>query len=265
MMNKFKLDFMNKLVYIMLLVVGFSACREERVPVYLDEDRINFVGTSEDNEDDPDFLFAEKNFLAESGEVSVLTLRVKVQGKPSDTDRKVFFIDRDSTDPGLELSFGECIVPAGKLKGECRIEIARLSGEEEWISLVAIDYERSDFKRGTYERQEFMIKAFNQINYDILGIYEGFWEDNFMDWELGPWSFAKATFICRTLGITNFSNWYNDPAHWLIDWDTGTIMCHDKQTLKEALEAYKANPVNPPLYDETMLPEEVWISFEGYL
>lgn len=256
---------MNRLIYTMLLVISgivISACQEEEVPVYSDVDRVNFVGTSEDNEDDPDYMYGEKNFLAERGDVGVYVLRVKVQGRPSDVERHVYFTQRDSTVPGVRLEFGECTIPAGELYGECKVTINRPAEDEELISLVGFDYERSDFQRGTHERQEFMIKVYDQISYELLGIYDGFWDDNWMSMDLGSWSFTKAAFICRTLGITDFAKWLNDPAHWLVDWNTFTFVCHDKEKLVQALEEYKSNPDNPPLYDETLLPYyEEWIAF----
>lgn len=252
---------MNKLIYILLLVVAgmfFSACEEEGVPVYQDKDRVNFVGTSEDNEDDPDYMNAEINFLGIKEDASTLILEVKVQGRESEIDRNVCFTVRDSTTPGVKMEFGKCVIPAGELRGECLVSLSRPSEEEELVSLIGIDYEHSDFDRGTYERQEFMVKVYDRISYEILNIHDGFWEDNYIQWELGPWSFTKAAFICRTLGITDFDDWYNDPEHW----DQWEFVCLDKEVLKQALNEYKANPENPPLYDETLFPEEKWISFE---
>lgn len=256
---------MKVLIYRLLSVVAamiLSACQEEKVPVYMDRDRVNFVGTNKYNEDDPDYMYLEKNFLAEKGDACVYILQVKLQGCPSNAERRVYFTERDSTSPGVNMEFGECIIPAGVLRGECRVSIDRPVGNEEQISLLEIDYERSDFAPGTYERQKFMIKVFDRISYELLGIYDGFWEDNVIDQTLGAWSFAKAAFICRTLGITDFSEWFDDPEHWSVDWNAYEFECYDKETLVRALEEYKAEPENPPLYDETKLPEKEWISFE---
>ena len=45
---------------LLFISLFFLACQEEKVPVYSDQDKINFIGTSEDNEDDPEFMFLEK-------------------------------------------------------------------------------------------------------------------------------------------------------------------------------------------------------------
>lgn len=253
---------MSKWICLLLWIMAglvISACQEEEVPVYMDQDRVNFVGTSEDDENDPDYMYVEKNFLTEKGKSCEYLLRVKVQGRAMDWEREVYFTVRDSTTPGVKMEFGECVIPAGKLRGECRVTIMRPTGDDELISLIGIDYERSDFGRGTFERQEFMLKVKDQISYEILNINENSWNNGcwMMGYLLGPWSFTKARFICQTLGITDFYAWYHDPAHW----DSWDVVCFDQEKLVEALEEYKANPENPPLYDETLLPEKVWISF----
>ena len=243
------------------ICLSLIACQEEQVPVYSDEDKINFVGTYELDEDNPSYMFIKKNFLAEQGDSWDYLLQVKVQGRPSDIERKVQFTVRDSTTPGIEMELGECIIPAGELRGTCKTTLKRPANDEERISLIRIDYEHSDFERGTYDRQEFMIKASNKISYEILGISETWWEDNYLSFILGPWSFTKARFICQTLGISNFYEWHNDPEHW----DSWGMTCYDQKTLIQALEEYKANPENPPLYDETLYPEKIWIHFPAGL
>lgn len=256
---------MKVLIYRLLSVVAamiLSACQEEKVPVYMDRDRINFIGTYKYNEDDPLYMHAEKNFLSIQGKTAILTLKVKVQGRPSDTDRRVFFTQRDSTDIGVEMKFGECVVPADSLRGACEVVVTRPSVEEkELISLVGIDYKRSDFDKGTFERQEFTVKIFDKINTEILGMGDFLWKRYKMNRALGDWSLTKARFICRTLGITDLNEWYYNSEHWIVDKETDTFICLDKEVLVEALRKYKADPANPPLYDEILLPEEVWITF----
>ena len=51
------------------------------------------------------------------------------------------------------------------------------------------------------------------------------------------------------LGVTDFLEWR-------------PYIQSDAVVLKKALEEYKANPANSPLYDETRLPEKIWISFD---
>ena len=254
---------MNRMYILLLLVAVFviAACQEEKVPTYLDVDRINFVGTSEDDEDDPDYLYMEKNFLSEKGDVIEYVLTVKIQGRPSDVERSVFFTVQDSTVTGVTMELGECVVPAGKTRGSCQVRINRPAMGDKLISLVGIDYERSDFECGTFERQKFMFKISYEISYEILGISEGTWMFRKLNKSLGTWSFTKAAFICRTLGITNFSKWISESCS--TDWGNDSSECRDKDILVQALEEYKANPANPPLYDETVLPEEKWISFDA--
>lgn len=249
---------MKRILLYLGISLGFMACQVEKVPVYSDVDRINFVGRGEMDEDDPSYMFIEKNFLSEQGDEWDYQLQVKVQGRPAEEDREVYFVVRDSTTPGIKVKFGECIIPAGELRGTCTLTVERPENEEELISLIGIDYAQSDFERGTYDRQEFMVKISDKISYDVLGIYEGWWEENLLDFSLGNWSFTKARFICNTLGISDFYVWYNDPESW----DAWGLTCYDLDVLVKALEDYKANPENPPLYDETLYPEEEWISFD---
>ena len=118
---------------LLFISLFFLACQEEKVPVYSDQDKINFIGTSEDNEDDPEFMFLEKNFLPIQGDTCNYQLQVKVQGKPSNLDRKVCFAVRDSTTPGIGIEFGECIIPAGKLRGTCEVILKRPESNNESI------------------------------------------------------------------------------------------------------------------------------------
>lgn len=252
---------MNAIKYILLMFLLpclSISCQEEEVAGYSDTDRINFVGLGEDDEYDPEYMFLEQNFLAVAGDTCKFPLKVKVQGKISNADRRVYFKVSDSTAVGVSMHIGECIIPAGKGEGICMIDIIRPKDEQDYISRLSFDYERSDFQRGTYERQEFLIHVYDKISVDIIGIDAEFWNNNWMYGNLGDFSMTKAAFICRTIGTTDLLSWFYSDS-----WDSSWGTCNDDQLLEDALAAYKANPLNKPLYDETKLPEKEWISFDG--
>lgn len=251
---------MNKFIYIFIILLGCIACEEEKVPFYSDRDRINFVGTDQYDEDDPDEMYTEMNFIDKQKDTTYFTLEVKLQGEFSDDDREVYFTQRDSTSPGVELVLNKCVIPAGKERGSCQIGIVRpKEGDVDFVSFICFDYERSDFERGTMERQKFMVKTYDRIPSDS-GIDDYTWNNYGMLKEaLGRWSETKARFICRTLGIDDFFDWCYSSGRW--DRYSYPPVCHDKGILEEALETYQSSPSNPPLYDETLLPEKVWIDF----
>ena len=113
---------------------------------------------------------------------------------------------------------------------------------------LTFDYARSDFQAGTEERQYYALTCYDVITIDLVNMSMVYW-NYFYKKYLGTWSNVKARFIIRTLGVTDFLAWR-------------PYLQSDAVILKKALEEYKSNPANPPLYDEMQLPEKVWISFD---
>lgn len=246
---------MRKTIYIygILVIVLLISCQKYEMPKYEEEGRINFMAYDQwgYERDDPSYFTWTKNFginkLGENLLVDTVKIGVKITGDTVSYPRKVAFKVRDITEEGVKIRFlDNYVVPAGTGKAAVKLIVERPAQRNLVCrSELEFDYEQSDFKRGTVERQIYKFEASDVVNMELLGINEAYWND-YPVYFVGNWSETKARFIITTLGITSFATW--DP------WG-------DAKTLYKELEKYKANPANPPLYDETKLPDKVWISF----
>lgn len=237
------------------LITGICliGCSEYQMKIYETNDRINFTATDDygretDRKED---LVYEKNFgtMASDQLYDTLHIEVKVQGNITDYPRKVAF-KLATEDTGIELAFtGSYYVPAHAYKAVFPVLVKRVDLLDSLLEAeLTFDYANSDFEAGTEERQFYSLSCYDVITIDLVNMSMVYW-NYFYKRYLGTWSNVKARFIIKTLGVTDFLAWRSK-------------MPSDAPILKRALEEYQADPNNPPLYDETKLPEKIWISFD---
>lgn len=244
---------MKKIYQLLGLVAGIFifGCSEYQMKTYETNDRINFTATDKYGKetDRKEDLVYEKNFGLMAGDqvYDTLWIEVKVQGNITDYPRKVAFkLVPESS--GIEVECPEdYYIPANAYKVAFPVLVKRVKLLDTVLKAeLTFDYANGDFQAGTGERQYYTLTCYDVITMEIVNINTMYWR--FYEPHLGTWSIAKARFIVRTLGVTDFLVW-------------NTKVQSDVLILRQALEEYKANPANPPLYDETKLPEKVWISF----
>lgn len=245
-----KTKYIPRMIIALLL---WGGCSEYEMKTYELFDRINFIVENEYGEStNPEDMIWEKNFgvnpLGDRLKADTLFVMVKAQGNVSDHARKITF-KIIPADCGIEIeSLEEYVLPAEKYKSTYALLVKRPSMQDSVLEgKLTFDYEGSDFQAGVDEQQYFILKCSDIVNMDVLNTYEMGWTYG-PGMDLGSWSNTKARFIINILGITDFGSWW---------WATP----EQKTALVDALEAYKANPDNPPLYDETKFPEKEWISF----
>ena len=246
---------MKKIHPILILVAGFvlMGCSEFQMKTYETNDRINFTATDEYGRetDKKEDLAYEINFgtIPPAQIYDTVQIEAKVQGNITDYPRKVAFkLQKENS--GIEVEYpGNYYVPANAYKAAFTVLVRRVQLLDTLLKAqLTFDYANSDFEAGVDERQQFELSCYDVITIDLVNMSLVYW-NYFYKKYLGAWSNVKARFIIQTLGVTDFLAWR-------------PRIQADAIVLKQALEEYKANPANPPLYDETKLPEKVWISFE---
>ena len=246
---------MKKIYLILILMAGFflSGCSEYQMKIYETNDRINFTATNEYGQetDRIEDLVYEKNFgtMPPAQLYDTMVIEVKVQGNITDYSRKIAF-KVEPENGGIEVVCPEeYYVPADAYKAAFKVLVKRVELLDTVLEAkLTFDYARSDFQAGTVERQQYRLTCYDVITIDLVNMSMVYW-NYFYKRYLGTWSNVKARFIIQTLGVTDFLEWR-------------PYIQSDAVVLKKALEEYKANPANSPLYDETRLPEKIWISFD---
>ena len=253
---------MRKIIYNTLAAALLLAgCREAEMIRYEENGRLNvygwydsyFVGSDRGEDDAETSRRYSVNFSNMDAEVDTLVLGVKVMGIPSDYDRRVSFrfVPAEGSEP-VEITEApelEYVVPAGQPKAVLKYLVHRTPLGKELTGWWTLDFENSDFEPGAEGKDTFRVTAENFITLASLGVTESEW--NFFTGfsVLFGFSHTKAQFIID-FGITNFP-W------WLSTW--GPLF--DCADLQAALDEYRRDPDNPPLYDETKFPAQEWIYF----
>lgn len=249
-MTKFKIYSVAFLVG----VVSLISCDKSEVPLFSDKDGINFYSTNTDNPKlDVEFEYEVKFNYSLTDEIE-FEAPVFIQGRVSEVDRKLAFEIADSTDVTAEMSIVPTVIKAGESDGVAKIKIKRPANTlEEFISYVSIDPNNSDFKAGTMERQRIIVKVTDIDSYAGFGMSKWTWEDYNLEYLIGSFSFGKVRFICNIYKLDDFDDWASDNYE-----DEDAI-----RELKAKFEDYKNTPGSKPFYDETKLPEKVWIDFSS--
>ena len=238
------------LILSILLGVG---CSEYKMKEYDLMDRINFIVKDDWGQVsvDPEDMVWEGNFGMTMAAQDTLQVVVRAQGNISDKDRRITYkVIPEGC--GIEVErMGEYVLPAGEYECELKLLVNRPALQDTvFEGQLTFDYTNSDFLAGVDEQQYYTLKCSDIFDQTIIDVSKMWW-DFVQIYDLGSWSAAKVRFITLVLGFTSadWNMWF-----W--------VSPEQKGTLVKALEEYKANPENPPLYDETKLPEQVWISFD---
>ena len=242
-----------KILMIGVLTVLLSGCSEYEMIKYDSGGCINFMGFDERGYayDDVKYLNWERNFGINSQGDSLLvdTIRVgvKISGELASYPRKVALKVKNVSEEGLEFIFrDDYVVPADTGRTEFQVYVKRpVQRNKEYKAELMFDYENSDFKAGTLERQSFKITCLDKITMELWGTNQFEW-DEYYGMLFGEWSDTKIRFIITTVGAVS-----------LPTWEASVDFYNDYFFLLEALEEYKLNPSNPPLLDDN----GEWIEF----
>ncbi len=253
-----------KWMIIATLTLMAISCEEYKMVTYDEGGQINFMGWDEWNyeRDGVEYLTWNKNFginpLGDSLRIDTVRVGVKIMGEPTDYPRQVVFKVKALTTEEMQVEFlpEGYVVPAGEGKAAFKFVIKRPAKQNVvYKADLEFDYQTSAFTPGTVERQTFKLQCSDIVNQETWNVNPATWE-GLSSFCLGDWSETKARFIITTLKITDFAVWASD------DWGV-FLDCLD---LYYILDEYKAaSAIDPqkysPLWDETKLPDKVWISF----
>ncbi|MCL2560857.1 MAG: DUF4843 domain-containing protein [Rikenellaceae bacterium] len=255
---------MRKIIYSILAVaLLFAGCSEAEMIRYETNGRLNvygwydrqFVGSDMGEDDAETSRRYSVDFGHVDGNVDTLFVGVRIMGVPSDYDRRVSFkfvpAEGSETIDISEAPELEYIVPAGASKAVLKYLIHETPSGKELMGWWMPDFENSDFEPGAEGKDTFRVSARNyNLTLASLGVTEAQWNMFTGFGLLFGFSHTKAQFIID-FGITDF-------VRWLV-WEWGPLS--DCFALQAALDEYRRDPNNPPLYDETKFPALEWIYF----
>lgn len=235
-------------------IASLISCNKSEVSLFSDEDGINFYSTNTDNPKlDEGFEYDVKFNYVLTEEVE-LEIPLFIQGRRSEIDRKVSFKITDSTTLASEIRVDPIVIKAGESDGVVKIKMKRPSNtSDEFISFISIDPDNSDFKAGTMERQRVTIKVTDIDSYNAFNMSKNTWSYTNLEYLIGSFSFGKVRFICMIYKLDDFDDWAWD------NYKNKDVI----RELKAKFENYKTTPGSKPFYDETKLPEKVWIDFSS--
>ncbi|WP_099290173.1 MULTISPECIES: DUF4843 domain-containing protein [unclassified Butyricimonas] len=245
---------------LLVLFVFLQSCEEYKMVQYDEGERINFMGDyyRGKNEkphwgDDKDYLNYENNFginpLGDSLLMDTVQIGVKISGPITDYPRKVVFTTRGTGKNALEVIFPEeYYVPADTGIAVFQIWLKRPATRNVEYSVdLTFDYEKSDFKAGTVERQVFNLKVEDSVSLELWGSDEKEWNDYYSLF-FGAYSETKVRYLITKYGETDLKKW-----------NYSAIL--NSNGFYRDFEAYKANPANKPLIDENT---GEWIEIPDY-
>lgn len=253
---------MNKRIIIWLLTLFaiLQGCEKFEMLEYGEGGELNFRGRYKSGSkyywsDDEKYLVWETNFgmnkLGDSLLQDTMIVGVKIMGVKVDHPRKVVFTTNPPKENALEVVFLEdYYVPADTGTAAFKILVKRpATHNTTYTTELLIDYNQSDFKAGTDERQVFKLKAEDRVSLELWGLTEEDWENEPIFF-FGDWSETKMRYMITMFGCTDFLGWY---------WEEDSFYeALYGNLLYESLEEYKSDPSNPPLIDENT---GEWIEF----
>lgn len=246
---------LTTILQLLTLFVFLQSCEEYQMVQYGEGGEINFMGDYYKGKDDRwgpvwvdevAYLNYENNFglnkLGDSLLMDTILIGVKIMGVPSDHPRKVVFKTNDPKENVLEVVYPEeYFVPADTGRAVFKILLKRPDKRNVvYTTQLTFDYEKSDFKAGTLERQKFDLKAENTVNLELWGSYEEEWI-NYYAMFFGDYSETKARYLITKYGAVSLTDWTASSAFSKILYSNGFYT---------DFEAYRANPANSPLIDE---------------
>lgn len=256
---------MKKLMIILQLLPLFAllqSCQEYDMVQYGEGEEINFMGdyyrgTNKKGPhwvDEVKYLDYEKNFgINKQGDslwVDTLLIGVKIMGVAADHPRKIVFKVNPPKENALEVILPEeCYMPADTGMASFKILVKRpATHNATYTTDLTFDYDHSDFRAGTAERQIFKLKAMDKVTMELWGTTEEEWMD-YYGMFFGDYSDTKARFIITKFGCLSLSEW--TMTNQFMEVVYGNL-------LYSLLEEYKADPSNSPLIDENT---GEWIEF----
>lgn len=268
---------MKKILFFVVLAMGFGACRKAEIPLYDEQvQAINFWAPPVPGVivTYPDAL--ELSYTAYdpgSTELKLLAFApdfpvkagVEIMGVAQATDRAVRLkVNEEFSDERIEVLLGDYRIAAGEGTALLPLvfDVTGLPVGEQGNIALEFDYDAMDFAPGAVQRKsytiEFTKKAGTPMPNDPAGFGFPFFLPPEMAWDgdfygYGAYSLIKLQFIAAVTGkITLY-----DFETLVPSWQGGS-----PAPFATALEEYKAlnaeDPVNyPPLYHS----DETWISF----
>ncbi|MCQ4874672.1 DUF4843 domain-containing protein [Butyricimonas paravirosa] len=247
---------MKKLTIILQLLTMFiflQSCEEYEMVQYGEGREINFMGDYYLGKgkkpywvDEPEYLHYDANFginpLGDSLLMDTILVGVKISGIVADHPRKVVFTTNVPDKNALEVVYPEeYYVPVDTGVAVFQILLKRPATRGvEYTADLTFDYDKSDFKAGTLERQVFKLKVRDEVSMELWGTYEEEW-DGYYAMFFGPYSETKARYLITKYGGTILNEWIMTDKFMEILYSNGFY---------QDFEAYKANPANKPLLDE---------------
>ena len=152
------------------------------------------------------------------------------------------FTTKESGDNALEIVYPEeYYVPADTGVAVFQVLIKRPEKRNtEYSANLTFDYEKSDFKAGTVERQIFELKVENSVNLELWGSSQEEW-DGYYSMFFGDYSETKARYLITKYGGTVLNEWTMTNQFYDVLYSNGFYL---------DFEEYKADPNNEPLIDE---------------
>ena len=245
----------NLAIILQVLITLFflQSCEEYEMVQYGEGNEINFMADyylgkdkKPDWVDETEYLHYETNFginpRGDSLLLDTLLVGVKISGVPADHPRKVAFTTKKLGDNTLEIVCPEeYYVPADTGVAVFKVLIKRPEKRNtEYSAYLTFDYEKSDFKAGTAERQTFELRVENSVNLELWGSSQEEW-DGYYAMFFGDYSETKARYLITKYGGTVLNEWTMTNQFYDVLYSNGFYM---------DFEEYKADPDNAPLIDE---------------
>ena len=234
---------------LLALFVLLTGCEKDEMVWYGEGGEINFMWAyyvNEIDQDKPEYLHYENNFginpLGDSLLMDTVLVGVKISGMVTDYPRKVVFTTIAPEENALEVIFPEeYYVPADTGIAVFRILLKRPATRNvEYAAALTFDYEKSDFKAGTVERQLFKLKVQDAVNLSLWGASEAEWK-GYYSMFFGDYSETKARYLITKYGATKLNE-------WTMRSDFNELV--SSNGFYRDFEAYKADSSNKPLIDE---------------
>lgn len=236
-----------KYIFFTVIIVWTYSCSEYEMVKYEEDNRINFMGKDGYTwSDDTTFLHYNKNFgintLGDSLLTDTITIGVKINGITKEYPRKVAFKTESSGDYVLEVNFlGEYVMPANSATATFRMVVRRPAIRGTVYSTnLKFDYNQSDFKAGTLERQVFKLAAQDKVNLELWDTTEEEWNDYYQNF-LGSYSETKIRYLITRYHKTSLTDWVNSSSF--------TDLKKNNQFYTD-YETYRQDPNHQPLIDE---------------
>lgn len=240
------------ILQVLITLLFLQSCEEYEMVQYGEGNEINFMADyylGKEKKpywvDETEYLHYETNFgINPRGDSLLLVLfwqGIKISGVPADHPRRCVHHEKlgDNT---LEIVCPEeYYVPADTGVAVFKVLIKRPEKRNtEYSAYLTFDYEKSDFKAGTVERQTFELRVENSVNLELWGSSQEEWDGDYAMF-FGDYSETKARYLITKYGGTVLNEWTMTNQFYDVLYSNGFYL---------DFEEYKADPDNAPLIDE---------------